>query len=132
MEKFIINDKFIKYILYNELKIKNRLSLFLITDECIDNAPGISKQKTGREAENSIIKKLVDEDYVFKSQCLKCVEKLYKDMQPIERDIMIFKFRYKYSSERVGYEVGYSRSNVDNIIRKQKDKLKNMLRDIKY
>ena len=122
----VVTDKWIKYLLRNEIKIKQRLELFLKTDEHGEYL-NVSTSKSGRETENKLVKKLTDKNYIYKMHCLKCIEILYDEMQHIEYEIMTMKFRRGYSSERVGFEVGYSRATVDNIVRGQKEKLKAMI-----
>ena len=122
------SEKWIKYLLSNENRIRHRLDLFLMTDnESVGENLGVSTSKTGRETENRLVNKLTDKNYIYKTTCLECVKRLYEEMTPMEYEIMVLKFRHGYNSERVGFEVGYSRSSIDSIVKVQKDKLKKMI-----
>ena len=118
------DDDFVIYLLNNEDKIRARLELYLMTGhESTSENLNIVSHKTGRETENLIVKKITNKNYVFRKKCLELLEREYKQCTPIMQDIWILRFKAKYSCERVGYEVGYSKSSVYDKIKILKNRL---------
>ncbi|AXI27274.1 hypothetical protein CG018_07590 [Gemella sp. ND 6198] len=118
------NERFVIYLLNNESRIRKRLDLYLMTEKenAGDNLNVISS-KTGRETENSWVKKITNKNYEFRKRCLQLLEYEYNNCDPIMQDIWLLRFKYKYTCERIGYEIGYSRSSVYDKIKILKDRL---------
>lgn len=118
------NDDWVTYLLKNENKIRNRLELYLMTDnENSTENLGITCSKTGRETENKIVKKITNKNYVFRKRCLQCLEEYYNECSHLEQEIWTMRFRLGYSCDRVGFEVSYEKSSVYNYLKKIKDEL---------
>ena len=118
------NDKFVTYLLNNESKIRRRLELYLMTgNEGASDNLNITSHKTGRETENLLVKKITNKNYVFRKRCLDLLEHEYNQCDLITQDIWSLRFKSKYSCERVGCEVGYSKSSVYDKIKILKNRL---------
>lgn len=118
------NDKFVTYLLNNESKIRRRLELYLMTgNEGASDNLNITSHKTGRETENLLVKKITNKNYVFRKKCLELLEHEYNKCDPITQDIWTLRFELKYTCERVGREVGYSKTSVYDKIKILKNRL---------
>lgn len=118
------NDKFVTYLLNNENKIRRRLELYLMTrNEGTSDNLNITSHKTGRETENLLVKKITNKNYVFRKRCLDLLEHEYNQCDLITQDIWSLRFKSKYSCERVGREVGYSKTSVYDKIKILKNRL---------
>lgn len=127
------DDKWITYLLKYDYRIKQRIDLYLLTDKENDNENlGIVTNKTGRENEDKIIRKITNKDYIYRIECLKCLEAFYEELDPLTKDIINLRFKRGYTCERVGFEVGYSRSSIFSIVKKVRDELLERIKKIEY
>lgn len=126
-----VDFRYVCYLLSNEDRIKKELEYFF------QEGYGTSYDKEdvdifldNNRAVDSLIKKLEDRDYVFKKRSVECVERLRNEISLFEWNIICMKFRRHYTSERIGREVHYSRSYVDNIIFNCKNRLLELVREV--
>lgn len=125
------DDSFIRYLLRREGRIRNRLSLYLMTDnEDREENLGVKTSNVGNSTENNIVKKITDKNYVFFCECLACMDKLYSELSRMEQEVWLLHFKLGWSVERVGYEVGYSRASIYNILKNIKCELKTRVLEI--
>lgn len=110
-----IDEKWIRYVLTNNSRIKSQIEQRIV--EVTD------------KKEKDIIKTIFSADYNLKKISLNCLTELYKDMTPFEREVMFQRFSLGYTSERVGYNVGYEKRTIERIVKKQKEKLYNMIKE---
>lgn len=126
-----VDVRYICYLLANEEKIKKELEYYFqegygTSYDKEDVVTSIDKSGVA----NSLIRKLEDKDYIFKKRSLDCVAVLKSEISLFEWDILCMKFRRRYNSERVGREVYYSRSYVDSIVYKCKQRLLELVREV--
>lgn len=118
------DDDFVTYLLNNESKMRRRLELYLLTgNEDTNDNLNIVSSKTGRETENAWVKKITNKNYVFRKKCLELLEHEYEQCDPVTQDIWTLRFKSKYTCERVGREIGYSKSSVYDKIKILKNRL---------
>lgn len=118
------NDDWVTYLLENETRVRNRLELYLMTDNENSNENlGIVSSKTGRETENKIVKKITNKNYEFRKRCLKCLEEYFEECSYLEQEIWTMRFKLGYSCDRVGREIGYEKTTVYNYLKKLRDEL---------
>lgn len=128
--KYKSDMKWVSYLLNNEYHIRKRLELYMLTDFKTLSNLEVNSAKTGKGHENSIIEKISNKNYEFRRRCLECLEEYYKESSLLEQEIWNLKFKQKYNSERVGYEVNYSKSTVNNYLGKIKKELLKRIIDI--
>ena len=124
-------DKWVNYLLKNENRVRNRLNLYLLTEnEGTSDNLGVTTSKTGRETEDKLIRKITNKNYIFRKRCLQCLEDYFNECSHLEQDIWTLHYRAGYSPERVGYEVHYGKSTIYNYLKSIKSELTSRIRKI--
>ena len=124
-------DKWVNYLLKNENRVRNRLNLYLLTEnESTSENLGVTTSKTGRETENKLIRKITNKNYIFRKRCLQCLEDYFNECSHLEQEIWTLHYKAGYSPERVGYEVHYGKSTIYNYLKAIKEELTLRIRKI--
>lgn len=90
-----------KFLLENYKNIKFECDDFLLNSYQPGDKSEVSNQKTGRENERNIIKKLDDKQYQENKRILKCIDKYMKNL-----DVETYRIVYaKYFNRMKNYDI---------------------------
>nr|DAS46679.1 MAG TPA: Protein of unknown function (DUF722) [Caudoviricetes sp.] len=90
-----------KFLLENYKNIKFECDDFLLNSYQPGDKSEVSNQKTGRENERNLIKKLDDKQYQENKRILKCIDKYMKNL-----DVETYRIVYaKYFSRMKNYDI---------------------------
>ncbi|ERK57836.1 hypothetical protein HMPREF1983_00939 [Gemella bergeri ATCC 700627] len=103
--------------------LKLECEMFLLYEFQQGNKSEISTQKTGRENERNLIKKIDNKDYQRKKHILRCIESVFKSLNYEEERIIKQKFFDRLKNQQIANKNFMSRTKMKYIVNKILDEL---------